>query len=81
MAHKVSRNPIILKIQLILITKINSPHYSYSNQQIKRDCDIWQNMKRIDKPMFVKEERAMVELRRWFMQFYDGTSNFSLVNK
>ncbi|XP_074595408.1 cholesterol 7-desaturase nvd-like [Brevipalpus obovatus] len=48
------------------------------SSNIKRDCEIWQNMKRVDKPMFVKEEKAMVELRRWFTQFYDGASNCSI---
>ncbi|XP_074595407.1 cholesterol 7-desaturase nvd-like [Brevipalpus obovatus] len=39
------------------------------------DCEIWQYIQRLDKPLYLREEKTMVGLRRWFMQFYDGVNS------
>ncbi|XP_074595406.1 cholesterol 7-desaturase nvd-like [Brevipalpus obovatus] len=39
---------------------------------IQGDCDIWQNMARLKKPIYLKEEKDMAKCNRWYSKFYDG---------
>ncbi|XP_074595405.1 cholesterol 7-desaturase nvd-like [Brevipalpus obovatus] len=45
------------------------------NYFVQQDCEIWQFLKCQAKPLQVKEEKALIDFRRWFKQFYDGATS------
>ena len=42
--------------------------------QIDRDVNVWCNKTYLSKPLLVKEDRLILEHRRWYSQFYSESS-------
>lgn len=57
-------------------TRQHRQQYSHrcSMLQFERDMVVWNNMKFIDKPLLLKEEKSIRAFRIWFSQFYTESS-------
>lgn len=49
--------------------------------QVDRDVLIWNNKTHHSKPLLIKEDEGIANLRRWFLQFYSENSPRLTVKK
>ncbi|UYV83025.1 nvd [Cordylochernes scorpioides] len=43
-------------------------------EQLERDIRVWNHKKYLHHPVLVKEDKYLVQFRRWFSQFYSPSS-------